>query len=258
MNELQLITVSGHNEPLVVDTDLGERLGYAQPRFIRRLIKSLSKNQEFGQITMRAATARIAKSGAAGVGGVEEREVKEYLLTERQALLVVSSSDTPRAFQLKAMIVDVFMAWRRGQLVPANNGAISVDVLNQMKSLMSIAEKALAIIPGLEARLTQIESHSSGSSAISKPEHNAIKRAINEVAELFVHAKLFPTKRAARSHVTWNVYSCVNWVQTGCRQNLLPRHLISKAWSRLEEMKREGLRALGPVEKNKQLSFGGE
>jgi hypothetical protein len=45
------------------------------------------------------------------------REVTEYWLTKPQALAVCVLSRAPKAKAVRTMLIDVFMAWRRGQLV---------------------------------------------------------------------------------------------------------------------------------------------
>jgi hypothetical protein len=51
------------------------------------------------------------------IGSGVQREVTEYWLTEAQAYVVCRHSNVPNAAAVNKMLIDVFMAWRRGQLV---------------------------------------------------------------------------------------------------------------------------------------------
>jgi len=111
---------NGSSEPRIRDTDLAERLGFSRPRDIRRLIKKHRKLLErFGPLNMRAESARISKPN----GGIEERKVKSGWLNEPQAISVVLKSDAPRADDVSAMVVSVFVAVRRGDFESANQMA---------------------------------------------------------------------------------------------------------------------------------------
>jgi hypothetical protein len=90
-------------EPRARDLDIADRLGFSQPRDIRKLIKRHSAElEQFGPSRHRGAMVDIG-SGA-------KREVQEYWLNEGQALLVSILSDAPNApavqgFRLVAAIL---------------------------------------------------------------------------------------------------------------------------------------------------------
>mgnify|MGYP000970331985 CR=1 FL=1 len=128
MGEAQMVTIEGlelavNGEPRMRDVDLGERLGFARPRDVRKIIdRKRVELERYGDITIRATVARIEKSGA--IGGVEEREVQEYWLNEGQAILVSVLSDAPKAPEVRELVIRVFMLARRGQLQSAPSPAL--------------------------------------------------------------------------------------------------------------------------------------
>ena len=110
----------GDEPPRVRDVDLAERLHYTRPRTIRDLIRRLIKQGKLQGVTMRRAVRRIAKSGARGVAGIEERKIDEFWLTEEQAIYVAMRSDTHKAHLFTIEVIRVFRLALRGVLpVPA-------------------------------------------------------------------------------------------------------------------------------------------
>lgn len=101
-------TLPGEAEPLIRDLELGERLAFDRPRDVRKLIERLTAAGKLNDSELRATMAQT--------GG---RPARELWLTEEQALMVVTASETPKAIALTREIVRVFMAARRGQLVAA-------------------------------------------------------------------------------------------------------------------------------------------
>jgi hypothetical protein len=96
-------------EPRVRDIDLAERLGFDRPRDIRKLIeRNLPEVETFGLARRRGASI---KSGKGRVS-----DVVEFWLNEEQALLVATLSQAERAPAVRAMLIRVFVAYRRGQL----------------------------------------------------------------------------------------------------------------------------------------------
>lgn len=121
MSEANSITINGWaldastDEPRIRDVDLAERLGFAQPRDVRKLIRRYEKSGDLSGVSMRATVARIEIRP----GVFRNDTVNEYWLTEADALFVVTKSETPRANAITREVIDVFLAWRRGHLKPA-------------------------------------------------------------------------------------------------------------------------------------------
>ena len=106
-NSLVLTAING--EPRVHDLELAERLGFDQPRDIRKLIKrNEDKLLKFGH---RATVARCIE-----IGNGAKREVEEFYLNQKQAIFICMKSETERAFDVQIEIVHVFDAYLNGEL----------------------------------------------------------------------------------------------------------------------------------------------
>ncbi|MDX6806340.1 hypothetical protein [Terrihabitans rhizophilus] len=99
------------SEPRAKDTDLGRKLGMPRPRGIRELIKRHRVELE--------AFGDLVETEAATHGGTRRTVGRVYWLNEEQALLISTKSDAPLAAEVRQMLIRVFVAFRRGHLVPA-------------------------------------------------------------------------------------------------------------------------------------------
>lgn len=96
--------------PRCLDLDLANRLGYPRADSIRVLIKrNKAEIETYGT---------LHQSDAKSSGG---RPGKAFWLNEEQALLVSTLSDAERAPEVRRMVIKVFVAWRRGDLPPAQS-----------------------------------------------------------------------------------------------------------------------------------------
>lgn len=110
------LTTDFDGEPRIRDILIGERLGYDRPRDIRKNIeKNLAELESYG---MCAKLARVVERENRGT-----IEVQEYWPNEAQCLLICMFARTDAAAEVRKALIDVFMAWRRGQLPPANDDA---------------------------------------------------------------------------------------------------------------------------------------
>jgi hypothetical protein len=100
-------------EPRIRDVELGKRLGYANPKDIRKVIKRLEESGRLPGISKRDAVARLKNAG-----NLPPLSVTEVWLDERSCLKVIAKSDTETADAILDEIIDVFMAYRRGKLLP--------------------------------------------------------------------------------------------------------------------------------------------
>lgn len=106
------------DEPRVLDTDLAKAMGMARPTNVRVVIETnRDELTSFGPL--HAANAMV------GIGSGAKREVTTYHLNEEQALLICLLSRTEKAKQVRAEVIRVFTAWRRGQLAPQAVQAIA-------------------------------------------------------------------------------------------------------------------------------------
>jgi hypothetical protein len=105
MNDLQMLD----EEPRVHDLRLAEALGFSETRYIRKLIKrNTDELQSHGRVC--ATVSQTSPQGG--------RPAEEYWLNEPQAILIAMFSRTERAAEVRHLIIEVFMAWRKGRLLP--------------------------------------------------------------------------------------------------------------------------------------------
>ncbi len=98
-----LVTIEG--ETRILDTDLAAALGIQSQRTIRTVIQdNRTELESFGSLM-----ARPTNSGTKG-----GRPENAFLLNEEQAVLITMLSRTERAKQVRADIIRVFVAYRRG------------------------------------------------------------------------------------------------------------------------------------------------
>lgn len=94
-------------EPMVQDLDLAERLGYAQFRDLRKLIKRMIDN---GSIKKESVCATVSQTPGGG------RPSTVYYLSEKAVLKVITKSETEKADQITDEMIDVFVSYRNGTL----------------------------------------------------------------------------------------------------------------------------------------------
>lgn len=102
-------------EPRIFDLRLGVGLGFADVHKIRDLIKrNIAELRQHGEVSATVAEIKTpSETNAKGAG----RPSTAYYLNEAQALLIAMFSRTERAAEVRRQLIEVFMAWRRGQLV---------------------------------------------------------------------------------------------------------------------------------------------
>src|SRR5690349_18807032 len=95
------------SEPRVQDLRIAEALEFQNPLDIRKLIRrNADELQKHGGFF-----ATVAKNGDPMGRG---RPGEEYWLNEPQSILVCMFARTDRAAEVRAEIISVFIAWRRG------------------------------------------------------------------------------------------------------------------------------------------------
>lgn len=131
-------------EPRVQDLTIAEALEFAQPRDIRKLIdRNRAELAHHGEIC-----ATVAQNYDAQGRG---RPGNEYWLNEPQSLLICMFSRTDKAAGVRAEIIQVFMAWRRGQ---AASSALNLDALLEFpKGEGPLQEHALKLATLRECRM---------------------------------------------------------------------------------------------------------
>lgn len=94
-------------EPRIRDVILGARLGLAQPLNIRKVVEA--NRRELG-MHGEVFTHHVKTSDKGG------RPSLVYYLNEAQALLICMFSRTPKAAEVRKALIEVFQAYRHGQV----------------------------------------------------------------------------------------------------------------------------------------------
>lgn len=97
-----LVVQAIEGEARILDTDLAARLGFGQPRDIRKLIKRYQ--DELDKLGPRATVARVVNGGNA----------VEHFLNRKQAIFITAKSETPTATDITIEIIERFDAYERG------------------------------------------------------------------------------------------------------------------------------------------------
>jgi hypothetical protein len=125
-----LCTAADPQEPLARDLDLAAWLGYERPRDIRKLIER--------HADALGVCATVAQTSGPDGG----RPTEVYLLREDQVLYLVAKSETPRASELLKMMIQVFIAARRGLLQPGlDRESLKAELLADLAPLVVAAVK---------------------------------------------------------------------------------------------------------------------
>lgn len=107
INGYELQEING--EAVIKDLVLAQRLGYKAPRQIREIIKRMIEQGSFGAVVP-YDTIEKHENG--------KNDVEVFYLNEKQALKVISKSETRNANDIMDQVLDVFIAWRNGKLSP--------------------------------------------------------------------------------------------------------------------------------------------
>lgn len=106
MDRNALTVIDG--DALIGDRHLTEVLGFAKVGNLHAVIeRHMEELEDFGQVFLRVQKNPSLRGG---------RPTKTYLLNEHQATAVCLWAETPKARAARKLIVEVFTAWRRGQL----------------------------------------------------------------------------------------------------------------------------------------------
>jgi phage regulator Rha-like protein len=107
MNDMIITSVS--NEPRLLDTDLAESLGYANPIDIRKLVRRYEDDLScLGTIS----TVASVRKGARG-----STNVTEFYLNKKQSLFIITKSETAKAIEMTIKVIEKFDAYERGAVV---------------------------------------------------------------------------------------------------------------------------------------------
>jgi hypothetical protein len=108
------INTTVNHEPRILDVRLGAALGFKQPRMIRQLIERHKIALE------RIASVCCTIQQTSSKGG---RPANEFYLTKKQALYIVTKSETENAVDLTIHVIEVFDAATN----PTNKESLTVN-----------------------------------------------------------------------------------------------------------------------------------
>lgn len=216
-------------EPRVRDLELGERLGFEQPRMIRKLIaRNADELSQHGPLLQSEAMVATGKGA--------RRAVSEYLLNEPQALLVCMFARTPKATEVRRQVIEVFLAWRRGELQAAPRGNVAP---------LAAGDPVVAQLARLTDRLDALEGLGQ---RLRDGDHGARALALTHAD---VWAELCPGRRPAlfgdvevRQHIlATHRQGRLDDVLAGMRERFGPsrtpgRSALHRWWQRLDQLKR--------------------
>lgn len=120
------------NEPRVRDVRLGEVLGFGRAERVRDVVA-----RHKGELLSHGSLPQVAVNPGPKGG----RPTSEYYLNEAQALLVCMFARTAKAAEIRKQVIEVFLAWRRGELAQAS----------------AAPDPTVTILRRLEERLTAME-----------------------------------------------------------------------------------------------------
>lgn len=140
------------------------------------------------------------------------------------------------------MIVDVFMAWRRGQLVTPSQAAViqqsQITELVQATLTALVPQLFSAVVkPAIEALAIQVAEVKAGiekaetsaaSSMVSKSEVSELKQKARTLASLYVQIGQKPTFSSALQSVNQQSFGTVGWCGPGKRHDLLPKEFAPR------------------------------
>lgn len=145
------------DEPRIRDIELAERLELARDRDIRVVIAN-NRDELEAYGSLRVETANPGAQGG--------RPGKAYYLNEGQALVICALSRTPKAAQVRKLLIDVFMAYRQGKLVHVKEHRRSLPQRRRNQIQFSFEENLESVyastdheslIAGLMTRLQNLE-----------------------------------------------------------------------------------------------------
>lgn len=143
----QLNAESG--EPMIRDTELAEKLGYAAPRNIRKIVRRMLKSGSLSPESMRSTVERIQNGNT----------IECFYLSERAALKVIARSETSAADKITDEVIDVFIQYRQGTLAQQPATAIPTNLVEALRLAADKAEEAEKLALKVERDAPKVQFH---------------------------------------------------------------------------------------------------
>jgi hypothetical protein len=121
VKDVSITIVPGDGEPRIRDTELADRLDYANVKNFRDLIRT---NERY---LSKINVLRVAPLNPDPITG--GRPGREFWLTEAQAIFIVGQSGTPKAKDISVEIAIAFIHYRRQTFDTRLYGAVARDLL---------------------------------------------------------------------------------------------------------------------------------
>lgn len=222
-----LVKDDNGGEPRIRDIDLATRLQYREPRLIRKLIKRLIDDGFLPSIHVRSTVERTSMPR----GGVREIEVQEYYLTEAEALLVISRSETEAATKIMQEVIDVYIAVRRGLLAAPNPAAELALMVSAIQSLVAGQAEFAAKLDQLNERVDN-QNHTIGERGA-----RAVSTALADYS-LAIAGYDKIRRRSVRGLAETTLRSALKFTGVGARWSAFPASRWPELKSKLDEFDR--------------------
>jgi len=240
-------------EPRMRDVDLGARLGYTNPKDIRKLARDHERAENINPFHVRAT---VARTGAAA------RTEDEMWFNEADALWLASQSKTPVAVAITKEMIRVYIAARKGLLPQQQAQTFDVEAfVTQLAPVFSqaAANAALAAVAPFVARLEVIERRVQDGvpvrGTVSEAIASNIKSRLRTIGTKLVECGHEKKPRSARLKWEQRLRTAVRWTGRGCHWHLLPIYCEADALRELAAMEHEANGICGALVAAKQRSF---
>ncbi len=148
VNDWTLTRYGEEGEMLFEDLLVARKLGYEEPRMIRKLIKRMvSQGRLPGEVLQRSTVERYESKP----GIWQERAVESYHLTRKQALKVATQSKTDKADAITNEMIDVYDAAQRGLLQPVAQASPANDDIKNLTSTVAQLAQVVSMFVALQA-----------------------------------------------------------------------------------------------------------
>lgn len=229
-----LVKFESEAEPRVPATEIGERLGYKEPRQVKELIeRSREELSKYGGIINR----RTVRRWVAGGGARREEVVSEPCLNEAQTLLICLRSDAPNAADIRFEVIDVYLKVKKA----AETAGVSMgQLLNHVQTMAEEIRELKALTASntnnLSLRLLRLEENQSGPGLVNKMQANGVTKGISGVAKLKAVLDKIPFS-SARMKVENELRATVGFPRTvGAAWKWLPLDKLGLTNSKLAGM----------------------
>jgi hypothetical protein len=145
--------VEENEEVRVTDLELAAKLGYEEPRAIRKLIKRMERDGRLDGVQSRDTVSRQRTKN----GGEREYADTEYLLSEVEAVLVCTQAKTETAKKVTREFAEVVVAWRKGKLTPPPAPLPPPQPSSDLQALTSMVGQLVGAVASMLPMLMQAQ-----------------------------------------------------------------------------------------------------